>query len=417
MQEAQTKLFQNLAGESAQVLLHVDKLCKRYPKLNTSRKRWDALWAALRQQPYDEYYEVLHEVSFQVRRGESLGVIGENGAGKSTLLKLIAGVLTPSSGTLQKSGRVAAMLELGAGFHPDYSGLENLRISGALQGLSPHVLNDKLEQIIEFAGLGDYIHEPIKHYSSGMVVRLGFALMTASEPELLITDEVLAVGDESFQKRCIHWMEEYLKAGGTILFCSHGMYHIQKLCQRALWLERGRVRQLGDSLTVTRAYLDYHEVKAGKQHDTAVKLPQDAQAGAYRVQSVKIYDGAGVEREQFDFHQDIIVEAELYSPDGRMPTVGIGFERRGGLAVFGVTNEIDGVALEKKSCQIYSFRLRFPRCELMPGQYRVRISAMDPEAIRLFDNYELSVEVIGQQREFGCCYLDHVWEHRRELDT
>lgn len=399
-------------SDTKEVLLQAEHLCKRYPKLNSSKKRWDALKAAFTGRAYDEYYEVLRDISFRVKRGESMGVIGENGAGKSTLLKLVAGVLTPSSGSLKIYGRVAAMLELGAGFHPEYTGLENIRISGALQGMTNEEIKKRLEGIIDFAGLGDYIHEPIKHYSSGMIVRLGFALMTATEPELLITDEVLAVGDESFQKRCITWMEAYLQSGGTILLCSHGMYHIQKLCSRALWIERGRIRQLGDALSVTRSYLSYHEAKDKKDNDTAVKISKGEHTSEYRADWVRVLNNQGEEIEAIDFDDDLLIEGEIYSPDGRMPNVGIGFERKGGMAVFGLTNEMDDVALERKSERIFFFKIRFLSCQLIPGEYRMRVSVMDPEALRLFDNVEIDVVVRGWRRELGSCYMRHSWEHR-----
>jgi lipopolysaccharide transport system ATP-binding protein len=160
--------------------------------------------------------------------------IGENGAGKSTLLKIVAGVIEPTRGRITVGGRVGALLELGSGFHPDYTGLANIDLAAALLGLVPAEIAEKRDEIIAFADIGEHINDPIKHYSSGMVVRLGFAVATTLAPDVLITDEVLAVGDESFQKKCVAWMENYLAGGGTLLLCSHSMYHVQKLCRSAL---------------------------------------------------------------------------------------------------------------------------------------------------------------------------------------
>src|SRR6185312_12000149 len=171
------------------------------------------------------------------------------------------GVIEPTRGNVVVNGRVGALLELGAGFHPEYSGLANIELAAALLGLSPREIAAKRDEIVAFADIGEHIRDPIKQYSSGMVVRLGFAVATALAPEILITDEVLAVGDESFQKRCIAWMERFLDGGGTLLLCSHSMYHIQKLCRQALWLKDGRVAQYGPAEDVTRAYLTYHEEK------------------------------------------------------------------------------------------------------------------------------------------------------------
>src|SRR6185369_15695865 len=173
-------------------------------------------------------------------------------------------VVQPTTGTVQVDGRVGALLELGSGVHPEYTGLANIDLAAALLGLSPREIAAKRDDIIAFADIGEHIHDPIKHYSSGMIVRLGFAVATALAPDVLITDEVLAVGDESFQKKCIAWLERYLGDGGTLLLCSHGMYHVQKLCRDALWLKHGRVERYGAAAEVTQAYLAFHEEKTAQ---------------------------------------------------------------------------------------------------------------------------------------------------------
>src|SRR5690349_23945642 len=240
-------------------LLHLSGVGKDYAKVESNAGRiglvLDLLWG----RGVTRAFHALDDVSFDLAAGESLGIIGENGAGKSTLLKIVAGVITPTRGTIDVRGRVGALLELGSGFHPEYSGLANIDLAAALLGLTPAEIAAKREEIVAFADIGEHIHDPIKHYSSGMVVRLGFAVATALEPDILITDEVLAVGDESFQKKCVAWMERYLDSGGTLLLCSHSMYHVQKLCQRALWLKDGRPVREGASAPVTQAYLAYHE--------------------------------------------------------------------------------------------------------------------------------------------------------------
>ncbi len=212
--------------------------------------------------------EVLHGINLDVVRGQSLGIIGENGAGKSTLLKVLTGVIKPTRGKVVVHGNVAAMLELSAGFQPDFSGMDNVRMKASLMGLSNQELEESLDDILAFADIGEYIHEPVKHYSSGMVVRLGFAVITACKPDLLITDEVLAVGDESFQKKCISWMQNFLKQGGTLLLVSHSMYQVQKLCQKALWVHEGKARKYGEVFPVTQAYLAWHEKRSAREKET-----------------------------------------------------------------------------------------------------------------------------------------------------
>src|SRR4029079_13005112 len=240
-------------------LLHLSGVGKDYAKLDANAGRLRLVFDLLRGRGAPQVFQALDEVSFDVAAGESLGIIGENAAGKSTLLKIVAGVITPTRGVVESRGRVGALLELGSGFHPEYSGIANIDLAAALLGLTRAEIAAKRDQIIAFADIGEHIHDPIKHYSSGMVVRLGFAVATALTPDILITDEVLAVGDESFQKKCIAWIENYLAGGGTLLFVSHSMYHVQKLCRHALWLERGRTHLYGDADHVAREYLAWHE--------------------------------------------------------------------------------------------------------------------------------------------------------------
>src|SRR5690606_33783492 len=201
----------------------------------------------------------LEDVSLSVLPGQSLAIIGENGAGKSTLLKMLCGVLQPSAGSIQRRGRIGALLELGAGFDRERSGRANIAVSAGLMGWSAKETAEREAEIIAFADIGRYIDEPVKHYSSGMVVRLGFAVIAALKPDLLVTDEVLAVGDESFQKKCVRWMQDYLAGGGTLILVSHSMYHVQKLCRHACWLRAGEVAMQGDVFDVTQAYLAWHE--------------------------------------------------------------------------------------------------------------------------------------------------------------
>ncbi len=194
-------------------LVRIEGVSKIYPRVHKSRERLQAFVSLLFGREPAHGAKVLNNINLDVVRGQSLGIIGENGAGKSTLLKVLTGVIQPTSGRVQVHANIAAMLELGAGFQPDFSGMDNVRMKASLMGLSNRELDERLDDILAFADIGEYIHEPVKHYSSGMVVRLGFAVITACRPDLLITDEVLAVGDESFQKKCIRWIQQFLEQG------------------------------------------------------------------------------------------------------------------------------------------------------------------------------------------------------------
>ena len=244
----------------SEVLVEARGLGKSYPLVFRPRDRLRALWHLLAGRGRAESVAVLKNIDLRVQRGESLGLIGENGAGKSTLLKLLTGVLTPTTGSVAVHARVGALLELGAGFHPEYSGRDNISLAAALYGLNAQETQAKIPQIIEFADIGHYIDEPVKHYSSGMVVRLGFAIVASLHPDLLITDEVLAVGDEAFQRKCVRWIEDYLAGGGTLILVSHSMYHI-KNCAGTRAGSAGEIAASGEVFAVTQAYQAYQESK------------------------------------------------------------------------------------------------------------------------------------------------------------
>ncbi len=199
-------------------------------------------------------FEALRDISFYVEKGESFGIIGRNGAGKSTTLGLIAGVLKPSRGTVTVRGRVSPLLELGAGFQPELSGRENILLNGVLSGLSRKTVSSKLGQIIEFSELGDFIDQPVRTYSSGMVAKLGFSVLANLDPEILLIDEVLAVGDIEFQKKCVNKMAEFRKKGVTIVFVSHGMAQVEKICDRILWIDGHEAKMTGDPRDVIAGY-------------------------------------------------------------------------------------------------------------------------------------------------------------------
>jgi len=392
---------------SADVLVSARGLGKSYPLVFRPRDRLRALWRLLRGMPDPDATVVLRGVDLEVRRGESLGLIGENGAGKSTLLKLLTGVLTPTTGTVRVSGRLGALLELGAGFHPEYSGRDNIAMSAALYGLSAVEMRDRFDEIVAFADIGHYIDEPVKHYSSGMVVRLGFAVVAALRPDVLITDEVLAVGDESFQKKCVRWMEDYLDAGGTLVLVSHSMYHVQKLCRHACWLRQGQVTAYGDVFDVTQKYLAYHEAKLAAP---AVRSESAALHGAeFGLLELSLNE---VEQEApllLESAGTLRVAVGVHSRDGRVPVVVIGIARIDGTPVYGVSTEMDGVQPEAQSATVYRVEVEFPELCLLPGSYVVKAHPLDSEGVRLFDTIERQLTIRGNSREFGLVRLTHTW--------
>jgi len=387
-------------------LVELRDLGKAYPKVHRNSDRFRALTRLLIGSGERDRISVLEGVSLDIARGESLGLIGENGAGKSTLLKLITGVLTPSSGSVRVNGTIGALLELGAGFHPDYSGRDNIAMSAALYGLDAATIRERLPEIIAFADIGDYIDEPVKHYSSGMVVRLGFAVIASLKPDLLVTDEVLAVGDESFQKKCVRWIEDYLANGGTLILVSHSMYHIQKLCRHACWLRGGKVEMYGDVFDVSQAYLAYHERKSAPVPERV----EIARAGhEFSVLGVELN---GVDTEQpllLEFGDVLRVGMRVRSRDGRAPSLAVGIVRADGTPVYGLSSDMDGSVPQPASADEYRAEIEFASLPLLPGSYIVRVHPMDPEGVRLFDTAERALVVRGASREFGLIRLEHRW--------
>ena len=390
-------------------LISLRAVGKAYPVHASAASQLASLWAKLRGVPHAaSSFQALQDISFDVRRGESTALVGVNGAGKSTLLKVIAGVVKPSRGDVLTRGRVGALLELGAGFHPEYTGRENIGLSCALMGLSPAETRQHVDQIVEFADIGEHIDQPVKHYSSGMVVRLGFAVATALTPDVLITDEVLSVGDESFQRKCIIWMERYLAGGGTLLLCSHSMYHVQKLCSRALWIDGGRVRMAGEAAEVTRQYLTWHDERSA----AARKLQPAAQAAGgslYQVRSMQLNGMATEEPVLVPEDGTLTVTGTVHSPDDRLPQIAVGIVRADGTPVAGCYSEMDGFRLRRIEPHLYAYTLELPRLPLLPGRYVARSHAMDPEGMRMFDHVELRFDVAGISRETGICKLEHQW--------
>jgi lipopolysaccharide transport system ATP-binding protein len=199
-------------------------------------------------------YEVLKNISFEVCKGESLGIIGRNGAGKSTTLGLIAGVLIPTKGEVIVKGKISPLLELGGGFHPELTGKENILLNGVLLGLTRNQVKSKMDEIIEFSELGDFIYQPIRTYSSGMYARLGFSVVAHLDPEILLIDEVLAVGDMEFQKKCLNKMTSFKKSGVTMVFVSHSKEYVERICDRVIWIDNQSIRMVGSPKDVVLNY-------------------------------------------------------------------------------------------------------------------------------------------------------------------
>lgn len=252
-----------------------------------------------------ETFWALNEASFEIKRGEIVGIVGGNGAGKTTLLKILSRITPPSAGRAEIYGRVGALLEVGTGFHRELTGRENVYLNGAILGMKKAEIDRKFDAIVEFAELAPFIDTVVKHYSSGMYVRLAFSVAAHLEPEILLVDEVLSVGDAAFQRKCLNKMGEVGAEGQTVLFVSHDLRAINRLCPRVLLLEKGRVKAHGETADVLAQYLELGDAILGERRFAAGEEPGDA---SVKLLSVRCHDGSGESRAHFDRHTPIVVE-------------------------------------------------------------------------------------------------------------
>jgi lipopolysaccharide transport system ATP-binding protein len=318
--------------------------------------------------PGVEDFWALRDVSFQVPRGQVLGLIGRNGAGKSTLLKLLSRITEPTTGRIGLRGRVASLLEVGTGFHPELTGRENIFLNGAILGMRRAEIRRKFDEIVAFAEIDKFLDTPVKRYSSGMYVRLAFAVAAHLEPEILVIDEVLAVGDMAFQKKCLGRMSEVAKEDRTVLFVSHNMHAVQHLCERGILLQRGRVLEDGPIAQVIRKY--HSDVHADLNTNTAVNNWRFRRgSGAVRFSGIRVEDESG--RERLDFHMGETIRFVMnYQVLESVPNLWVDVLVRSGLSNEPVTSGIHRVTSEPLHAgQKGSVSVEWPTVNLRPGEY------------------------------------------------
>ena len=355
-----------------------------------------------------EEFWALKDVSFDIESGSTFGIIGSNGSGKSTLLKCLAGILTPDRGLLHVRGRLAALLELGAGFHPDLSGRENIYLNAAILGMTRNETNQNLDEIIDFSGLHQFIDSPVKNYSSGMVVRLGFAVAINVDPEILLIDEVLAVGDESFQQRCYEKIEDFRREGRTIILVSHGLTQITQLCATVAWLDKGKLRALGPALETVS---DYSGLSHNAQPVHSGEIGQRWGTREAEIISVKFVDqnensstpstGSFISlRIEYMCHQPIDVVV-----------LGVRISDHHGTNIWG-TNTKRRAFKMKTTVGLHCVEYQIPSFPLLAGTYELTATITDQSEVRAFDHWDRRVRFTVDQHHIfdeGNTYLSGKW--------
>ena len=393
----------------------------------------------------DELIPAVRDLSFTVNPGEAFAVIGSNGSGKSTLLKMVAGILKPTNGEIQVNGRVAALIELGAGFHPEISGRENVFINGAVLGLSRRETESRYEEIVEFSGLEKFMDEPVKNYSSGMYVRLGFSVAIHTDPDILLVDEVLAVGDEAFAHRCIRRIEEFLARGRTVLLVSHSLGLVEEFADRCLWMDGGVERLIGDPRRVADAYRQAVAETEGREHRAAKEQRESEvqDVPAVAVESAADSSDAGGEGEneeaevlRWGTREAEIVSARMLSQDGNERynfvsgdrvafeirvnasreledfVFGIGIFTFRGLECWGTNTTLAGYESDALSGDVV-VRVVCPELRLGPGEYSldVAVHARDGYAYD-YQRRILTFTMTASERGVGVYFPLHEWEFK-----
>jgi ABC-type polysaccharide/polyol phosphate transport system ATPase subunit len=387
--------------------IRIDEVSRRfrvYPKdartlkeliVTRGRGRGEDVWA-------------LSGVALAIEPGEAVGLVGRNGSGKTTLLKLIGGIIKPSLGRLEVGGRVASLLELGAGFHPEFTGRENVFLNGALHGLSRAEIRERMDEIVEFAGIGHYVDLPVRTYSAGMYMRLGFAVAAHVDADVLLLDEIFAVGDEEFQRKCFGRISQFKQRGGTIVFVSHDAASVERLCERAVLLRDGLVDF--DGLT-HEAILRYRSHLA-EDRDPAERGAGLTEwgSGEARIADVSLHGADGEERMQFVGGEQLTVRLRVAS-DKSVPPPQLQFELRewGGALIAGGSYDTSGLGWDGAGEQV--FRFDVDELPLAEGRFKLRFGLVSADGAHLYHWLDdaLRLYVIPQERDTGLVRLEGRW--------
>lgn len=424
----------NIAFNQSEAI-DVHQLSKCYSLYNHPQDRlkqflWPHRWLGIRQY-YRELW-ALRNINLSIRKGEVVGIVGQNGSGKSTLLQAICGTLTPTHGQVSVNGRIAALLELGAGFNPEFTGRENIVMNATILGLSQSEIEQKIDSIIDFSGVQDFIDQPVKTYSSGMYVRLAFSVAISVDPDILVIDEALSVGDGAFARKSFLRIMEMRDAGKTILFCSHSLFQVESLCARAIWVNQGEIMMDGDSARVVNAYQTFLDEKDAPKisartvvnettSDSITPTPI-AVSGSAHLKKVSLELDDASQQQNIITHgkSNITVRASFVSdPDLPCPTVAITFHTKDGRTITSAATWEDQFTIERTSSGYGEVALYFDQLPLLKGEYLINIYLLCERGIHLYDSAEgvETLQVTQTGRLQGYFSIPHQWTNNNNNNT
>ncbi len=368
----------------------------------------------------DEKFAALNGVSFHVEKGKTLSVIGENGSGKSTLLKILAGISKPTSGEMITHGRISALIELGAGFHPEISGRENIFINGIILGLTKKKIQERLDDIVKFAELEDFIDNPVKSYSSGMYMRLGFSIAINVDPDILLIDEVLAVGDAFFVPRCLDKINEFKRKGKTIIYVSHDLSTVDRISDEVIWLKDGKIEMQGYPKRVIDTYLEYigkrGEKKAEIQHqkeerDTLADLEKRWGSKEIEIQNVKMLDRCDKEKYIYEADEPLSIEFEVLAHKPEEDFVfGIGILNTEGVSCYGSNTWIEDFQSRAIS-GTGKVKINIPALNLIDGAYFLDVAVHKRDGYPFdYHHFRYTFRVTSGHKDVGIARIPHLWE-------
>lgn len=393
-------------------LKHVTKKYQMYKK--ASDRLREAL--SIKKKKYHDDFYALDDINIEIFKGEMVGFVGENGSGKSTLLKIITGVLTPSEGDVKIDGKISAILELGSGFNPEYSGYENIFLNGMVLGFSREDIEKKLDEIIKFADIGDHLYQPVKTYSSGMFVRLAFAISVNVDPDILIVDEALAVGDTEFQLKCMDKFTEFRRKGKTILFVSHDIHAVRRFCDRVYWLQNGKIVDSGETLPVTEKYDNFLKRKSAIAlgHDIVEEVEEsvDYVSQIVELKQVSLCNSKDnvtdeIQRDEYCY---VKVEYEVHDETRENTVLGVAIRTVNNDYIMGPNTRYDQVQIPwKKGLNV--FYIEYQQMFLGNGEYYFDVALFEENAQvpYIYKSKALTMFVVGKYDVEGMVGLPHHW--------